>query len=88
MSIFKYLRTYVTKQDCLIRQNINKIGNKNKMFFHNLKIFTVFRNQNINNICSYKINLTRNAENCLFKMLENKSSIFSNVTDKMWKPRF
>jgi len=33
-------------------------------------------NQNINIICSYNIDLTRNAGNCLFKMLENKSSIF------------
>jgi len=28
------------------------------------------------------MDLTRNAENCLFKMLENKSSIFSNLADK------
>ena len=34
------------------------------------------RNQNIIIICSYNIDLTRNAGNCLFKMLENKSSIF------------
>jgi len=34
------------------------------------------RNQNIIIICSYSIKLTRNAENCLFKMFENKSSIF------------
>ena len=34
------------------------------------------RNQNIIIICSYNIDLTRNAGKCLFKMLENKSSIF------------
>ncbi len=45
-------------------------------------------NQNINIICSYNINLTRNAGHHLFKMLENKSSIFSNLTDKMWKLGF
>jgi len=38
-------------------------------------------------ICSYNIDLTRNAGTGLFKMLENKSSIFSNLTDKMWKLR-
>ena len=88
MSIFKYVRTYKTKQDYLIRQNMNKIENKNKLFFYNLKIISAFRNQNINIICSYNIDLTRNSGNCLFKMLENKSSIFSNLTDKMWKLRF
>ena len=40
-----------------------------------------------NIICSYNIDLTRNAGNCLFKMLENKSSIFSNLTDKIQKLR-
>ena len=87
MSIFKYVRTYKTKQDYLIRQNMNKIENKNKLFFYNLKIITVFRNQNINS-CSYNIDLTRNKVNCLFKTLENKSSLFSNLTNKMWKLRF
>ena len=67
---------------------MNKIENKNKLFFYNLKIITALRNQNINIICSYNIDLTRNAGNCLFKMLKNKSSIFSNLTDKMWKLRF
>jgi len=37
MYIFKHLRTYVTKQDFLIRWNRNKIENKNKLFFYNLK---------------------------------------------------
>jgi len=42
----------------------------------------------MNIICSYNIDLTRNAGKRLFKMLENKSSIFSNLTDKMGKLRF
>ena len=67
-----------------IKQNkiffINKIGKK--LFFYNLKFITAFRNQNINIIRSY------NAGNCSFKMLENKSFIFSNLTHKMWKLRF
>jgi len=46
------------------------------------------RNQNNNIICSYDIDLTINLGKCLFKMLENKSSIFSNLTDKMWKRKF
>ena len=41
------------------------------------------RNQNNNIICSYNIDFTRNAGNCLVEMLENKLSIFSNLTDKM-----
>ena len=57
---------------------INKIENKNKLIFYNLKIITALRNQNINIICSYNMDLTKNAGNCLFKMLENKSSTFSN----------
>ena len=61
---------------------------KNKLFFYNLKIIPALRNQNIHIICSYNIDLTRNVGNCLFKMLENKSSIFSKLTDKMWKFRF
>ena len=65
---------------------MNKIENKIKLFFYNLKIVTAKEIKII--IFSYNINLTRNAENCLFKMLENKSSIFSNLTDKMWKLRF
>ena len=39
---------------------------------YNLKIITSFRNQNIDIICS--------AGNCMFKMLENKSLIYSNLT--------
>ena len=49
---------------------------------------TALRNQKINIICFYNIDLTINAGNCLFKMLENKSSILSNLTNKMWKLRF
>jgi len=56
--------------------NINKIENKNQLFLYNLKIITAFRNQNINNICSYN---TRNAGNYLFK-----SSIFFNLTTKCY----
>ena len=51
---------------------------------YNLKIITALRNQNIDIICSYNIDLTRKAGSCRFKMLENKS-IFSTLTDKMWK---
>jgi len=69
-------------------QNKNKIENKNKLFFYNLKYITSLKNQNINIICSYNVDLTRNAENGLLKRLENKLSIFSNLTDKMWKLRF
>ena len=90
MSIFKHLRTFVTNQDFMIRWNINKIENINKLFFYNLKIIkiiTALRTQNIYIICSYNIDLTRNAGNCLFKMVGNKSSIFSNLTDKIWKLR-
>ena len=44
---------------------------------------------NINSICSYNIDLSRSRrENGLYKMHENKSSIFSNLIDKMWKLRF
>ena len=50
MSIFKYLSTNETKQDYLISYNINK-ENKNKLFFYNLKIITVFRYQNTTIIC-------------------------------------
>ena len=72
-----------------MRENINKIENKNRLLFYNLKIITALRNQNIDIIHSYNIDyLTRNAGNCLFKMLENKSSMFSNLTDKMWKLSF
>ena len=46
--------------------------NKNKMFFYSLKIITAFINQIII-MCSYNMDLNRNAGNCLFKMLENKS---------------
>ena len=87
MSIFKHLRTFVTNQDFMIRWNINKIENINKLYFYNLKIIkiiTALRTQNIYIICSYNIDLTRNAGNCLFKMLENKPSIFFNLTDRMW----
>ena len=42
---------------------------------YNLKIITALRNKNINIICSYNIDLIRNAGNCLLKMLENKSFI-------------
>ena len=73
MSIFKYFKSYETKQDFLIRKNINK---RKTLFFYNLKIITALKNQNINIISSYNIDLTRNAGNCLFKMLEKKSSIF------------
>ena len=52
---------------------MNKIENKNKLFYYNLKISSAFRNQNINIICSCNIELTGNAGNCLFKILENKS---------------
>ena len=45
--------------------NINKIGNKNKEFFYNLKIIRAFRNKNINIICFIYIDLTRNEGNCL-----------------------
>ena len=62
--------------------------NKNKLFSYNSKIIAELTNQNINIICSYNIDLTRNARNRLFKMLENKSSIFSNITHKIWKLRF
>jgi len=55
------------------------------LFFYNLKIIAALRNQNINIITSYNKDLTSNAGNYLFKMLENKSSIFSNLTDQMWK---
>ena len=58
------------------------------MFLYNFKIITAFRNQNINVVCSYNFDLTRNVGNCLFNMFENKSSIFSNLTDEMWKLRF
>ena len=60
------------------------------MFFYNLKIITALRNQNINIICSYNIDLTKKAGNRWFKnkMLENISSMFSHLTDKMWKLRF
>ena len=43
---------------------------KNKLSFYNLKIITAFRNQNINIICSYDIDLTRNAGKRLFKKLD------------------
>ena len=77
MSIFKPSRTYVTKQDFLIGLKRNKI--EKKLFFYNLIIITALRNQNMNIICSYNLDLTRNAGNCLFLMLENKSSIFSQI---------
>ena len=40
---------------------------------------TALRNQKINIICFYNIDLTINAGNCLFKMLENKSLIYSLI---------
>jgi len=55
------------------------------LFFYNLKIITALRNQNINIICSYNIDLTKKAGNRWFKMLEDKSPMFSILTDKMWK---
>ena len=58
--------------------------NKSKLFFYNLKIIKALRNQNISIVGSYNIDLTKNAGNCLLKMLENKSSIFCILTDKMW----
>ena len=87
MSIFKHhLRNKTRFFDKV--KNINKMENKNILLFYNLTIITALRNQIIHIICSYNIDLTRNAGNCLFKMLENKSSIFSILTDKMWKLRF
>ena len=65
MSIFKHLGTCITKQVFLIRQNITKIENK-KLFFYYLKIITAFRNQNINMICSYNIDLTQSFNLCPF----------------------
>ena len=77
-----YALTYQNK-----KEKYSQNRNKNKLLLNNLKISTALRNQIINIICSYNIDLTRNVENCLFKILENKSMIFSNFTDKMWKLR-
>ena len=45
---FQVFTPYITKHDVLIRYNINKIENKNILFFYILKIITALRNQNIN----------------------------------------
>ena len=65
---------------------VNKIENKNKLFYYDLKIITALRNQNIYNICSYNIDLTRNAGNCLLKMLENKSPKLKIISGRLNYP--
>ena len=69
--------THFTKQDFLIRWNINKIENKNILFFCTQKNITPLRNQNINSDCSCNLDLTRNTE--------TKSTLVSYLTKKRWK---
>ena len=57
------------------------------IFFKQSYLFQAYISLNPRRV-EQNIDLNRNAENCLFKMLKNKSSIFSNLTDKIWKLRF
>ena len=79
MSIFKYLHTYETKQDFLIRYNINKIENKNKLFLYNLKILTELRNQYFNIVISYNKDSTRNPGNCYLACIYLSSYLANEI---------
>ena len=58
------------------------------MFFQNLKIIIVVRNQISTLYFSYNKDFTSNAGNYFIKMREIKSTLYSYLTNKMWKLRF